>query len=88
MGFSAKSQNALLELGKEGLFLDDGSGRQKVQPPEGDAYDAEINYFIDCCRTGKKPERCLPEQSAQAVKLALALKEARSKGGESIKCSV
>lgn len=88
MGFSAKSQNALLELDQEGLFLDDGSGKQKVQPPAGDAYDAEITYFIDCCRTGKKPERCLPEQSAQAVKLALALKEARTKEGESIRCSV
>jgi predicted dehydrogenase len=88
MGFSAKSQNALLELNNQGLFLDDGGGRHKVQPPEGDGYDAEIAYFIDCCRTGKKPERCLPEQSAQAVKLALALKEARTQGGESIRCSV
>jgi predicted dehydrogenase len=88
MGFIAKSEHSLLELNNEGLFLDDGTARRKVQPPEGDAYDAEIDYFIDCCRTGKRPERCLPQQSAQAVKLALALKEARVKGGESIKCSV
>jgi predicted dehydrogenase len=88
MGFAARSEHALLELNAEGLFLDDGTGRHKVQPPEGDAYDAEIGYFVDCCRTGKRPDRCLPQQSAQAVKLALALKKARAKGGEPIKCSV
>ncbi len=88
MGFAAKSECAVLELNNEGLFLDDGTGQRKVQAPEIDAYDAEIGYFIDCCLTGKRPERCLPQQSAQAVKLALALKEARVKGGEPIRCSV
>ncbi len=88
MGFTATSDHASLELNADGLFLDDKTGRHKVQPPEGDAYDAEIGYFIDCCRTGKTPERCPPRQSAEAVKLALLLKEARAKGGELIKCSV
>ncbi len=88
MGFAAKADHALLELNAGGLFLEDKTGKRKVQPPEGDAYDAEIGYFIDCCRSEKEPERCLPQQSAEAVKLALALKQARARGGESIKCSV
>jgi predicted dehydrogenase len=88
MGFAAKSEHDLLELNNEGLFLEDRTGRRKVSSPEGDAYDAEISYFVDCCRTGKRPERCLPQQSAEAVKLALDLKKARAKGGEPIKCSV
>lgn len=88
MGFEAKSDHALLEFTGEGLTLDEGSGPSKMQPPEGDAYDAEIGYFLECCRTGKTPERCPPEQSAQAVKIALLLKESRAKKGESLKCSV
>lgn len=87
MGFAVKSEHGLLELNNEGLFLEDRTGRRKLQP-QGDGYDAEISYFIDCCRTGKKPERCLPQQSAEAIKLALDLKKARTKGGEPIKCSV
>lgn len=88
MGFQVKSEHALLELASEGLFLDDETGRHPMQSPKGDAYDAEIAYFVDCCRTGSKPELCPPRQSAEAVKLALWLKESRRNGGEPIKCLV
>ncbi len=88
MDFEARADHALLELTPDGLFLDDKTGRQKVQLPEGDAYDAELGYFIDCCRSGKQPDLCPPQQSAEAVKLALLLKTSRANGGEPIKCSV
>ena len=58
MGFRAQAEHALLELGADGLFLEDKDGRQKLDPPPGDAYDAEIGYFIGCCQTGKWPDRC------------------------------
>ncbi len=88
MAFEARTEKELLELTPDGLIEDEGSGRHSVQKPEGDAYDLEIGYFVECCRAGSAPERCPPEQSAQAVKLALLLKESRVKGGEPIKCSV
>ncbi len=88
MGFQVKSERALLELAPEGLFLDDETGRRQMQSPERDAYDAEIAYFVDCCRTGNKPELSPPWQSAEAVRLALLLKESRRNGGEPIKCLV
>ncbi len=88
MGFQVKSERAVLELVPEGLFLNDETGRRQMQSPKGDAYEAEVAYFVDCCRTGNKPELCPPQQSAEAVKLALLLKESRLKGGEPIKCSV
>jgi len=88
MAFEARSEKELLELTPDGLFMDEGRGRHGVQKSEGDAYDSEIGYFVECCRTGNAPERCPPEQSAQAVDLALLLKESRAKGGEPIKCSV
>ncbi len=86
MGFRAQAEHALLELGADGLFLEDKDGRQKLDPPPGDAYDAEIGYFIGCCQTGKWPDRCPPEQSAQALELALLLKESRSRKGETLTC--
>jgi predicted dehydrogenase len=88
MGFEARTEKALLELSGEGFFLDDGSGRKKAEPPVEDAYDREIGYFIECCRTGASPDVCPPEQSAQAIKIALLLRESRSRKGETIKCLV
>jgi predicted dehydrogenase len=86
MGFRAQAEDAALELAADGLFLEDKAGRKKLEPPPGDAYDAEIGYFIECCKRGKQPDRCPPEQSAQAVALALLLKESRSRKGETLKC--
>ena len=55
---------------------------------EQDGYRAEIEYFLDCCRTGASPSRCPPDESAQAVALALCILEARKRNGEKIKCEL
>jgi predicted dehydrogenase len=60
--------------------------RSKVDVPEGNAYEAQMHYFLDCCRNGAKPALCPPADSANAVKVALALKESRAKDGEQVKC--
>jgi hypothetical protein len=52
--------------------------------PAEDGYAAEIAYFVECCAAGKAPERCPPEQSAQADELMQALLAAREKNGEKI----
>ena len=88
MGFQVRAASAEIELGSDGLVLSDGSGNRKpIDPPGPDGYDAEIAYFVDCCRAGGRPARCLPEESARALKVALLLKESRAAGGEQIKCS-
>jgi predicted dehydrogenase len=87
MSFQTRAERADLELRPDGLMLSDAAGQRTKVETEGDGYDAEIGYFVDCCRTGAQPERCLPRESAQAVKLALLLKESRAMGGEQIKCS-
>lgn len=51
-----------------------------------DGYQAEIEYFVECCRTGSAPERCTPESSAAAVRVARLLDEARAKKGEPVAC--
>ncbi len=89
MGFQVRADRAELEWRPDGLMLSDVSGhRTRVQPPGDDGYESEISYFVDCCLAGKKPDRCPPDDSARAVKLALLLKQSRSMGGEQIKCSV
>lgn len=63
------------------------NGEKELLPiPEVDAYLAEIEYFLDCCVQGKKPDFCRPEESAAAVRLARLLQEARERKGEKIPC--
>ena len=42
----------------------------------GDAFEAEVAYFVECVREGRFPDRCTPEQGRLAVKTALAAREA------------
>lgn len=89
MAFKVRAERGELELSANGLELSDMAGtKRKLELPAGDAYAAEVHYFLDCCRTGRAPGLCPPTSSAEAVKIALALKESRAKDGEQIKCSV
>jgi predicted dehydrogenase len=59
---------------------------QKLAVVPADGYAAEVAYFVECCAAGKAPERCPPEQSAQAVELMRAVLDARARNGEKIAC--
>jgi len=59
---------------------------EPVQVAEGDGYRNEIGYFIQCCRDGARPARCLPEDSARSVRFALLLKQARLEDGKRLPC--
>jgi len=52
-----------------------------------DGYAAEIEYFVECCRSGRQPERCLPRESANAVELMRTLLASRERNGRKILCS-
>jgi predicted dehydrogenase len=59
------------------LYRADGA----VEPldcPEGDWYRAEIEYFLECCRTGAEPALCPPGESALAVKLGRQMVASRA----------
>jgi predicted dehydrogenase len=65
------------------------NGEAEALPiPDTDGYEAEIAYFIDCCRSGKAPELCPPGDSAAAVALTRLLLEARNRNGERITCNI
>jgi hypothetical protein len=44
-----------------------------IELPPGDGYEAEVRYFLSVL--GARPDRCPPEESRDAVAIALAAKE-------------
>ena len=87
MTFQVRAEQAELELAPTGLTLSNQAGqRNEIAVMDGDAYATELAYFVECCRSYSKPERCMPEDSCRAVKLALLLKQSRAQGGEQLKC--
>jgi predicted dehydrogenase len=73
--FEVQAEQTTLALTPEGLKLSENGQAELVKPEGGDAYGTEIAYFVDCCRKNASPERCLPQDSAKAVQLALLLKQ-------------
>ncbi len=67
------------------LYRGDGEV-ETLAMKEQDGYRAEIEYFLDCCRSGEPPSLCRPEESADAVALALCILEARRRKGARIRC--
>jgi predicted dehydrogenase len=65
----------------------DGAG-QPVKIPEHDPYQDEIAYFVECAKTGTRPERCLPAESARALRVANLLRQSRSEGGKEMRCGM
>ena len=52
------------------------------------AFEAELQYFHSCLMDGSRPNYCMPEDSAAAVKLARLMLEARKRNGEKIACQI
>jgi predicted dehydrogenase len=53
---------------------------------EVDPFAEEIAYFVECCRTGRAPERCPPRESALAVWAAQLMVHARERKGDKVRC--
>jgi predicted dehydrogenase len=89
MEYTIVTDGGTLDFSSDGrapaLYREDGTVL-KLEPEERDGYAAEIEYFIDCCNTGRQPEICPPRESANAVKLTRLMLEARNRNGERIEC--
>lgn len=89
MAYQARFDRALLDMTLDGVTLSDAEGKStKLELPGGDPYSEQLRYFLRCCETNEEPALCRPQESANAVKVALLLKESRASGGEQLKCSV
>jgi len=84
MEFTVLGDQGVLEFNSESRPLKRYGGGEEVALESADGYAAEISYFAECCRTGEQPTLCTPLSSAESVRLALAMFEARSKNGERI----
>jgi predicted dehydrogenase len=84
MEFTVVGESGVLEYNSESRALKRYGGGEEVALEPADGYAAEISYFAECCRTGEQPSFCTPSDSAESVRLALAMFEARSKNGERI----
>lgn len=89
MSFDVKTESAHLMLDEKGLRQQDANGEwEPVTAEPQDAYQAEVGYFLECCRKNEQPERCPPASSAKAIALALQLKQSRATGGTQVACAL
>ena len=88
MEYTVVGENAAIEYSSAGRppHWYDREKDFEIPLENGDGYQAEIEYFVECCRAGQAPERCSPESSAAAVRVARLLDEARAKRGEPVPC--
>lgn len=84
MEFMVLGERGVLEYNSESRPLRRYGSGEEVALDSTDGYAAELAYFAECCQTGKQPELCTPESSAEAVRLTRALFDARAKNGERI----
>ena len=61
------------------LYRADGS-EEKPTLSSMDGYEAELRYFLECAQANRWPEQCRPEDSAAAVRTALAINRSRRTG--------
>lgn len=89
MEYTVVADEGVVEYSSAGrppaIYWKDGR-KEELPAPEVDGYQAEIEYFVKCASAGVQPERCLPAESAAAVKVAKLMVDAREKRGERIAC--
>jgi predicted dehydrogenase len=91
MEYTVVGDNGTIEYSSTGrsptLYRIDGTA-EPLEMQEVDGYRAEIEYFVECCRTGASPELCTPEESASAVKLTRLMVDARNENGGRVPCKL
>jgi len=84
MGFQARFEEAELTFVHDAasplVLHSDKQPAGAIPLPTADMYTEQLRYFAGCCAGGGQPERCLPADSAQAVKLALEVRKAAEAG--------
>jgi predicted dehydrogenase len=76
------------QRGNDVTLYDAAGDSRPVKLVDEDGFEAELRYFVSCCRSNERPVYCPPEESAKAVRLSLMLLEARKNNGEKIECQL
>lgn len=61
------------------LYRDDGTASE-LEAEGGDAYEAEVSYFVDCVKNDREPDRGRPEDARLALEVALACEQSAEEG--------
>ncbi len=70
---------------KPGLRLHTVGGEQvEVDLPQQDGFVGELQAFVNACGQGEAPAMCRPEDSAESLRIGLAMRRSRSLGGAAV----
>jgi predicted dehydrogenase len=87
MGFQLEAAEAGIRFDNNVVVVTDHAGKERqIDLAADDAYEKQLSYFLQCCRTGYAPDLCPPGQSRAAVQVALLLKQSQLLGGAEIAC--
>lgn len=91
MEYTVVGDGGTIEYSSAGRLpvLFDAAGRTRPLPLGAqDGFISELQYFVDCARTGQHPAKCPPEDSARAVAMMRLMLEARRRNGEVLPCKL
>jgi predicted dehydrogenase len=91
MEYTVVSDQATVDYSSQGRppALYGADGCEKPLPgADTDGYAGEIEYFIDCCLSGRMPDACPPEESAAAVAVMRLMLQSRERNGERMRCEI
>jgi predicted dehydrogenase len=87
MSFQLEAPGAGIRFDNNVATLTDRGRKERlIDLPDEDAYEKQLSYFLQCCRSGHAPDLCPPGQSRAAVQVALLLKQSQLRGGAKIAC--
>ena len=71
MRFTANFDQATVdyEVGREHSLVVSANGKAEAVDLPGDGYEAEIRYFLDCVREGRKPARVTAEDAVVGLRV-------------------
>lgn len=61
-----------------------GADAEEIALDETDGFAGEVAAFVAACEAGVAPADCLPEDSATATKMTLAMRDSRENGGAAV----
>ncbi len=66
------------------LYRANGKTEEPALPGK-DGFESELDAFVRACEIGTPPEKCPPEESALATRMALAMRASREKKGQPVR---
>jgi predicted dehydrogenase len=87
MEYTVIGDNGVVEFSSAGrpatVYWKDETS-EVLSPESVDPFVEELRYFVDCCNSGRTPDRCPPRESALAVHAAKTMVDARDHKGDKV----